>query len=97
MTPFTIALAPETVAGINKALAGLAIAAFVAAGMAIFPSFGPDPNAAPQMSGTPAQKGVAWADPACAEQNWPNFDLPCLSRANRKGVTQVRMVTTDRL
>lgn len=96
MTPYAIMLAPETVTRINKTLAALAIAAFVGAGMAIFPSFGPA-KADPQMSGTPAQKSVAWADPACAAQNWPNFDPSCLSSANPKGVSQVRMVTTDRL
>ncbi|MBN8982039.1 MAG: hypothetical protein J0I29_12300 [Rhizobiales bacterium] len=81
----------------NKALAALAIAAFVGAGMAIFPSFAPSANANPQMSGTPAQKSVAWADPACASQNWPNFDPSCLNSANPKGISQVRTVTTDRL
>ncbi|MBI3702113.1 MAG: hypothetical protein HY242_16940 [Afipia sp.] len=95
MRPYAVMLAPETVTTVNKSLAALAIAAFVGAGMAIFPSFAPAADTSPQMSGTPAQKSVAWADPACASQNWPNFDSSCLRGAT--GTSQVRLVTTDRL
>lgn len=95
MTPNNITIAPETASLINKALAGLAIAAFAIAATAVFPSFVPstDANAAPAL--IKADKLVS-AAPACAEQNWPNFDPSCL-RTPSNAVVKVRHVTTDKL
>ena len=102
MTPTSMMpkqIAPETAALINKALAALAIAAFLAAAATIFPSFQPSTaaNATPAPAPVKAER-IATADPACAEQNWPNFNPSCLRRAeSNKAVGQVRLVTTDRL
>ena len=95
MTPNNMTIAPETASLINKALAGLAIAAFAIAATAVFPSFAPstDANAAPAL--IKADKFVS-AAPACAEQNWPNFDPSCL-RTPSNAVVKVRHITTDRL
>ena len=93
MTP----IAPETAALINKGLAALAIAAFLAAAATIFPSFQPSTtaNAAPVKAD---KLSVATANPVCADQNWPNFNPSCLKRVDtNSAVKQVRTVSTDKL
>ena len=91
-------MTPQTAAQINKGLAALAIAAFVAAGITAYPSFGPssEANAAPLVSKSD-RLNVATATPSCAEQNWPNFNPSCLRNPSHAAVKQVRLVTTDKL
>ena len=95
MTPNSLTITPRTASLINKALAGLAIAAFAIAAVTVFPSFGPntEANAAPVL--IKADKLVL-ADPTCAEQNWPNYNASCLHTPSN-AVVKVRHVTTDRL
>ena len=95
MTPNSITITPQTASRINKVLAVLAIAAFAIAAVTIFPSFGPSTaaNAAPVL--IKADK-LASTDPACAEQNWPNFNASCL-RTPSNAAIKVRHVTTDKL
>lgn len=91
-------MTPQTAAQINKGLAALAIAAFVAAAVTVFPSFGPgtEANAAP-LSAKGDRLNVANAAPlACAEQNWPNFNASCL-RTQSTSMVKVRHITTDKL
>ena len=89
-------ISPETAALINKGLAILAIAAFLAAAATILPSFQPSPaNASPVLI---KADRIATTDPTCAEQNWPNFNPSCLKRVDtNSAVKQVRHVTTDKL
>ena len=99
MTSTSKPIAPETAALINKGLAILAIAAFLAAAATVFPSFQPSAaaNAIP-IAMKADRLNIATADPVCAEQNWPNFNNSCLRRAeSNTAVKQVRLVTTDRL
>lgn len=94
-----MAMTPQTAEFINKALAALAIAAFLAAAATVLPSFGPGTNAKAMPVAAKADKlKVATADPACAEQNWPNFNPSCLKRIeSNTAVKQVRLVSTDKL
>lgn len=83
-------------------LPAIAIAAYVAAALAIFPSFTPHadvtrPNAAAKADRLQVVASRADIEPACADQNWPNIDASCLKRAESKAaIGQVRLVTTDR-
>ncbi len=99
MTPTSISITPQTATRINKALAVLAIAAFAAAAITIFPSFGPSTaaNAAP-LASKGDRLNVAAAEPTCAEQNWPNLNSSCLRGSqSHLAVKPVRFVTADKL
>ena len=91
-------MTPQTAELVNKALAALAIAVFLAAAATVLPSFGPSANA----NAFPAAKAdklkVATADPACTEQNWPNLKTSCLRRTeSNTAVKQVRLISADKL
>lgn len=98
MTPMPMMstpIAPETASLINKGLAALAIAAFLAAAATIFPSFQPSTSANAAL--VKADRfTAATANPMCAEQNWPNFNASCLRDPSNVAV-KVRHVTTDKL
>ena len=91
-------MTPQTAAQINKGLAALAIAAFAAAALTLFPSFGPstEANAAPMFSKGDRLNIATVAPLACAEQNWPNFNASCLRTPSNSSI-KVRLVTTDKL
>jgi hypothetical protein len=78
-----------------KALSAVAISAFVAAAVSLFPGF------APQLeTGEPValQKGkrlvVHTIDRDCAMQTWPNFSASCLRGSDAK--LEARLVSTNR-
>ena len=81
-----------------KAVSAVTIAAFVAAAMAILPSFAPPVEASvPQALAKADRLPIRTVSVPCAAQHWPTMDTSCLHRSNWKtGVQAVRLVTTDR-
>lgn len=82
-----------------KALAAIAIAAFIAAALTFLPGFAPQVEArepAPLAKGDRLDIRPIGRD--CSEQAWPRFEAACLRTAGAKTVTirEVRLVTTDR-
>lgn len=80
-----------------KALAAVAAAAIVAAGLTLLPALAPKVEASvPQALAKGDRLDI---HRGCAEQAWPNFDASCLrSSAGKNGtVQQARVVSVDRV
>lgn len=90
----------RTETGIDRYMPAIAIAAYMAAAVAIFPSFTPDTGKRVGSEFAKSDRlqvaGLTSLDGGCASQNWPNIDAACLKYASRNAITPVRMVTTDR-
>jgi hypothetical protein len=81
----------------KRYLPAIAIAAYMAAAVAILPSFTPrNSDAAPAKADQVQVAGFFSLDGGCASQNWPNIDAACLRYQSRDDIKPVRMVTTDR-
>ncbi len=90
-----VQLSSSPLPSVTKILAAVAVSAFVAGAVTFLPSFAPSAQASIQKAD---RLQVSQADPACAEQNWPNIDASCLKRVkSNASIKQVRMVTTDKL
>jgi hypothetical protein len=81
-----------------KALSAVAIAAFVAAGLAVFPGFAPQVEASvPRALAKGDRLDVRPVGRDCSKQAWPNFEASCLRVAGAKTtIRQARLVTADR-
>ena len=78
-----------------KALSAIAISAFVAAAVSLFPGFAPQLEAGEPVA---LQKGnrldTHIVDRDCAKQTWPNFSAACLHGTGTK--LEPRFVSADR-
>jgi hypothetical protein len=81
-----------------KALSAVAIAAFVAAALAVFPGFAPQVEASvPHALAKGDRLDVRPVGRDCSKQAWPNFEASCLRVAGAKTtIRQARLVTADR-
>jgi hypothetical protein len=81
-----------------KALSAVAIAAFVAAALAVFPGFAPQVEASvPRALAKGDRLDVRPVGRDCSKQAWPNFEASCLRVAGAKTtIRQARLVTADR-
>jgi hypothetical protein len=81
-----------------KTLSAVAIAAFVAAGLAILPGFAPEVEASvPRPLAKADRLDIRPVGRDCSQQSWPNFEASCLRTAGSKGtVREARLVTADR-
>jgi hypothetical protein len=81
-----------------KALSAIAIAAFVAAALAVFPGFAPEVEASvPHALAKGDRLDSHPAGRDCSQQSWPNFEASCLRVAgSRTVIRQARLVTADR-
>lgn len=86
-----------------KALAALAIAAFIAAALTVLPGFAPEVEAG--VTTAPLAKSdrldIRSIGRNCSQQAWPNFEAACLRRADTKVgsktlITNARLVTAIR-
>ena len=76
-----------------KALSAVAVAAIVAAGRTLLPTFTPQVEASvPHVLAKGDRLDI---HPACAKQAWPNFDASCLRSAGNGSVRQARVVSVD--
>jgi hypothetical protein len=76
-----------------KALSAVAVAAIVAAGLTLLPTFTPQVEASvPHVLAKGDRLDI---HPACAKQAWPNFDASCLRSAGNGSVRQARVVSVD--
>jgi hypothetical protein len=83
-----------------KALSAIAIAAFAAAALAVFPGFAPQVEASvPQALAKADRLDVRAVGRDCSQQAWPNFEASCLRAAGTKAsaVREVRLVTANRM
>ena len=80
-----------------KALSAIAIAAFVAAALAVFPGFAPQVEASvPHALAKADRLDIHQIGRNCSEQAWPNFEAACLRVAGSKTmIRQARLVTVD--
>ena len=80
-----------------KALSAIAIAAFVAAALAVFPGFAPQVEASvPHALAKADRLDIHQIGRNCSEQAWPNFEAACLRVAGSKTmIRQSRLVTVD--
>ena len=80
-----------------KALSAIAIAAFVAAALAVFPGFAPQVEASvPHALAKADRLDIHEIGRNCSEQAWPNFEAACLRVAGSKTmIRQARLVTVD--
>jgi hypothetical protein len=83
-----------------KALAAIAIAAFVASALAILPGFAPQVEASvPHALAKGDRLDIRPVGRDCSEQAWPNFEPSCLrvSGSNSQSpIRHARLVTADR-
>jgi hypothetical protein len=83
-----------------RAVAALAIAAFVAASLALLPGFAPEVEASvPHVLAKGDRLDIRAIGRDCSQQAWPNFETSCLRVAGSSSLTQVkqaRLVTADR-
>ena len=81
-----------------KALSAVAIAAFVAAALAVFPGFAPQVEASvPHALAKGDRLDIRAVGRDCSQQAWPNFEASCLRVAGAKTmIRQARLVTADR-
>jgi hypothetical protein len=83
-----------------RAVAALAIAAFVAAGLALLPGFAPEVEASvPHALAKADRLDIRAIGRDCSQQAWPNFEASCLRVAGSSAQTpirQARLVTADR-
>lgn len=81
-----------------KALAAVAFAAFVAAGLALLPGFAPQVKAnVRQPLARSDRLDVHPIGRDCSHHAWPNFEAACLRFANsNRLVPPVRVVSVDR-
>ncbi|MCK7473411.1 MAG: hypothetical protein MZV49_07540 [Rhodopseudomonas palustris] len=82
-----------------KALAAIAIAAFIAAALTILPGFAPEVEAREPIALAKGDRlDIRPVGRNCSEQAWPHFEASCLRTAGTKTLTirEVRMVTTER-
>ena len=81
-----------------KTLSAVAIAAFVAAGLAFLPGFAPEVKASvPQALAKGDRLDIRPASSNCAQQTWPRLDASCLRVAGSRGpIREARLVTADR-
>jgi len=81
-----------------KALSAVAIAAFVAAALAVFPGFAPQVEASvPHALAKGDRLDIRPVGRGCSQQAWPNFEASCLRVAGaRTTIRQARLVTADR-
>jgi hypothetical protein len=81
-----------------RAVAALAISAFVAAGLALLPGFAPEVEAGvPHVLAKGDRLDIRGRD--CSQQAWPNFETSCLRVAGSSAQTPIRharLVTADR-
>ena len=80
-----------------KALSAIAVAAFVAAALAVFPGFAPQVEASvPQALAKGDRLDIHAIGRNCSEQAWPNFEAGCLRVAGSKTmIRQARLVTVE--
>jgi hypothetical protein len=81
-----------------KTLSAVAIAAFVAAALAVFPGFAPEVEASvPHALAKGDRLDIHPVGRDCSQQSWPNFETSCLRVAGSKtAIRQARLVTADR-
>lgn len=81
-----------------KALSAVAIAAFVAAALAVFPGFAPEVEASvPHALAKGDRLDIHPVGRNCSQQAWPNFEASCLRVAGSKtAIREARLVTADR-
>ena len=81
-----------------KTLSAVAIAAFVAAALAVFPGFAPEVEASvPHALAKGDRLDIHPVGRDCSQQSWPNFEASCLRVAGSKtAIRQARLVTADR-
>ena len=81
-----------------KTLSAVAIAAFVAAGLAILPGFAPEVEASvPRPLAKADRLDIRPIGVDCSQQAWPRFEASCLRSAGSKAaVKEARLVTADR-
>ena len=78
-----------------KALSAIALSAFVAAALFVFPSFAPQVEARePVVLQKSNQLHIHIVNRDCAKQIWPNFSASCLHGAGAK--LEARLVSADR-
>jgi hypothetical protein len=78
----------------EKALAALAVAAFMAAAITVLPGFAPEVKASEPTAMAKADRlPVAAGD--CAKQDWPRISVECLRQQNANPIaTNVRLIAT---
>jgi len=81
-----------------KALSAVAIAAFVAAALAVFPGFAPQVEAGvPHALAKGDRLDIRPVGRDCSKQAWPHFEVACLRAAGSKTlIREARLVTADR-
>jgi hypothetical protein len=81
-----------------KALSAIAVAAFVAAALAVFPGFAPQVEASvPQALAKGDRLDIHQIGRNCSQQAWPNFEAACLRVAGSKAtIREARLVSADR-
>jgi hypothetical protein len=81
-----------------KALAAIAVAAFIAAALTVLPGFAPQVEASvPQALAKGDRLDIHNVGPTCSQKAWPNFEASCLRVAGSKTVIrEARLVTAER-
>jgi len=83
-----------------KAVAGVGVAAFVAAGLAFLPGFAPEVEASvPRVLAKGDRLDIHAVGRDCSQQAWPNFEISCLRVAGSSAqvpIRHARLVTADR-
>ena len=78
-----------------KALSAIAISAFIAAALFVFPGFAPQVEAGePVALQKSSRLDIHMIDRDCAKQIWPTFSASCLHGAGAK--LEARLVSADR-
>jgi len=78
-----------------KTLSAIAISAFIAAALFVFPGFAPPVEAQGPIALQKSNRLVMHAfDRGCTRQTWPNFSAACLSGNGAK--LEPRLVSADR-